>query len=92
MDHYEDMAREEGRKFYPLVLETTGGIGPRGESFLHLLSDETAVDMARASFGMLPFTFFTRVLGSQLQFCNANISLKGCCIVRGLGCKGIRNM
>ena len=33
MDHYEDMAREEGRKFYPLVLETTGGIGPRGKAF-----------------------------------------------------------
>ena len=92
MNHYDHLARSEGRKFFPLALETTGGIGPQGEAFLRLLDEETTVEVARAAFGILPFTFFTRTLGFQLQWCNANMTLKGCRLARGLSCKGMRHM
>jgi len=90
MDKYEQKARSEGKTFYPLVFETTGGIGGLGENFLRLLSEETAVDVAKATFGCLPFTFFTRTLSFQLQVYNANEVLKGCRLVRGLKCGGLR--
>ena len=79
---YEAKAKEEGKRFVPVVFETSGGLGTLAVSFLETLCEEMSVEAAMAVFGILPFTFISRALGVQLQFSNANIMLRGSRLVR----------
>jgi hypothetical protein len=92
INKYEEKAKSEGKAFFPLIMETTGGIGRSGEQFLKLLSNEVSLDLARATFGGLPLSFFKRALSSQLQFCNANIQLRGARLARGFSCRELRRL
>lgn len=89
LNKYEQLAKREGRAFFPLVLESLGGIGKLGDEFLSLFSREVAVDLADAVFGGHPLPFMRRALGTQLQFCNANILLRGARLARGFTCRDI---
>ena len=82
LHQYESKAREEGKRFVPVVFETSGGLGVAAVGFLHTLCEEMSVEVARAVFGVLPFTFISRALSVQLQFSNANIMLRGSRLVR----------
>ena len=55
LHHYERMAREEGKRFVPVVFETTGGIGPLGEDFF--LSEEMSVGGGSCFLRVLPLLF-----------------------------------
>lgn len=89
---YEEKAKSEGKAFFPLIMETTGGIGRWGEHFLRLLSKEVTVDLARATFGGHPLPFFRRALCTQLQLCNANIQLRGARLARGFSCRELKRL
>ena len=77
---YEDKARLEGKKFFPVVLESTGTLGEHAEVFFEVFDDETLVEDSAFAFGMSRMTFYIKAV----VICNASIALRGIRISRGL--------
>ena len=63
--------------FYPVVLESLGGMGVRGRDLVSKIEEEGGLNGVRHIHGMKIKTFLLRALAFTLQKGNADIAIHG---------------
>jgi hypothetical protein len=76
---YLERCRQQGKLFFPLVLESFGAIGERCMKFIDLLCEEGAGNGVRSIHGVPLKQYLTRALSFCLQAGNSHILLDGVC-------------
>src|SRR5438270_10542020 len=72
---YLERAQANGSKFYPVVFESYGAIGPRAREFIRLLNDEAGSHSIYNLYGLSVTNFILRSLAVVLQFSNSVLCL-----------------
>ena len=70
---YLERTQANGSKFYPVVFESYGAIGPRAREFIRLLNDEAATHSIYNLHGLM--NFILRSLAVVLQVSNSILCL-----------------
>jgi hypothetical protein len=72
---YLERAQANGSKFYPVVFESYGAIGPRAREFIRLLNDEAGSHSIYNLYGLSVTNFILRSLAVVLQVSNSVLCL-----------------
>jgi hypothetical protein len=72
---YLQRAQANGSKFFPVVFESYGAIGPRAREFIRLLNDEAGTHSIYNLYGLTVMNFILRSLAVVLQVSNSILCL-----------------
>lgn len=74
---YDDRCRRQDYLFYPVVLESFGGMGVRGRDLVSKIDEEGKLNGVKSIHGMRIKTYLLRALAFSLQSGNAHLAILG---------------